>query len=140
MNQMCGEFKKHDRRNERGEGSGKLIIVLVILFLAVWAGYNYIPVAYNAQAYRQEMDTAVIQVMAMPGAMQNPVAWTSERLKRVGTEYSIPEDAVYDVKQLPNGTGVQAQVKYKKSVSLLPFYTYQYEFDYTAKTGGFMTK
>lgn len=139
MNQTCSKFNKHNRKNERGEGSGKLIAFLVVLFLVGWAGYNYVPVAYNAQSFRQEMDTTVTQALAMPGAMQNPVGWTQERLKRIAPDFGVPDDVVIVVKPVQNGA-VEAQVKYKKPVSLLPFYTYQYEFDYTAKTGGFMTK
>ena len=138
MNQRCG-FKKNTRHGERGEGRFKLIITLVVLFLAIWAGYNYIPVAYNAQVLKQEMDTTVLQAMSNPYAVKDPVGWTTTQLKKTGTEYGVPEDALIDVKPQKGG-GVQAQVKYKKPVPVLPFYTYDYEFDYTAHTSGLSTK
>lgn len=140
MNQVSDKFKKNIRHSERGEGSLKLIVFIAILFLGGWAGYNYIPVAYNAQSLKQEMDTTVTQAMALPVATKNPVGWTSEQLKKTAPDFGVPEDAVIDVKPLKNNGGVQAQVKFKKPVSVLPFYTYQYEFDYTAKTNGFMSK
>lgn len=140
MNKKCGEFNKGYKHSERGEGGIKLIIFLVGLFLAIWAGYNSIPIFYNLQSYKQEMDTTMTQAVTLPNAIQNPVGWSSERLKRMGPDYGVPEDAVIEVKQLQNNSGVQAQVKFKKPISLLPFYTYEYEFDYTTKTGGFMNK
>ena len=140
MNQKCGQINRLDRRGERGEGKVKLIIVLVILFLAGWAGYNFIPVAYQGQAYKQEMDAAVLQSMALPTVSGNPVEWTRQRLVRLGPEYGVPQDAVFDVKLMPNTNAVEANVKFKRSVALLPFYTYEYEFDYTAKPVGFLTK
>jgi hypothetical protein len=140
MNRKCGQINRRDRHNERGEGKVKLIIVLVILFLAGWAGFNYIPVAYQGQAFKQEMDTAILQAMGLPTASGDPVAWTKQRLTRTGQEYNIPEDAIIDVKLAKGGGAVEATVKFKRPVALLPFYTYEYEFDYTAKPGGFLTK
>jgi hypothetical protein len=140
MYQTCGKFEKNIRYGERGEGSLKLIIFLVILFLAVWAGLNYIPVAYKAQTLKQEIDTTVTQASILPNATKNPVVWTTEQLKKLAPDFGMPDDAVIDVKPLKNSPGIEVQVKFKKPVSLLPFYTYQYEFDYTAKTSGFLTK
>lgn len=140
MNQKCGKFIKHDRHNERGEGGFKLIVFLVGLFLAIWAGYNAIPVFYNCQSYKQEMDTAVTQALAMPNASRNPVGWTDERLKRLAPDFGVPQDATIVVKPMKEGKGVEAQVKFKKPINILPFYTYEYEFDYTATTNGMFTK
>lgn len=140
MNQKCGKFIKRDRRGERGEGGFKLIVFLAILFLAVWAGYNAIPVFYNCQNYKQEMDTTVTQAMALPSSMGNPVGWSNDRLKRVAPEYGVPEDVSIVVKPMQNANGVEAQVKFKKPIAILPFYTYEYEFDYTARTNGMFSK
>jgi hypothetical protein len=136
----CGTINKRDKHSERGEGKLKLFIFLLIVFLIGWAGYNYIPVVYQAQSFKQEMDAAILQALGLPSVSGDPVAWTRQRLVKTGQEYNIPEDAIIDVKRTQNGQGVEATVKFKRSVSLLPFYTYEYEFDYTAKPTGFLTK
>jgi len=139
MNQTCGEINKNIRNSERGEGGYKLILFLIGLFLVGWAGFNYIPVDYNARAYKQEMEATVQQAVVLPAAMNNPVGWTDAQIKKIATDYGVPEDAVYEITQGKSG-GVSATVKFKKSISLLPFYTYEYQFDYTAKTSNFMLK
>lgn len=140
MNQTCGKFEKNIRHGERGEGSLKPIIFIVLFFLAVWAGINYIPVAYKAQTLKQEIDTTVTQASILPSATKNPVVWTTEQIKKLAPDFGVPDDAVIDVKPLKNNAGIEVQVKFKKPVSLLPFYTYQYEFEHTAKTNSFLTK
>ena len=69
MNQTCGEINKNIRNSERGEGGYKLILFLIGLFLVGWAGFNYIPVDYNARAYKQEMEATVQQAVVLPAAM-----------------------------------------------------------------------
>lgn len=141
MNQMCRTIPPRNRHSERGDGKLKPMIILAILFLAGWAGYNYIPVAYQSQTFKQEMDTAVVQSMGLPTISGNPVDWTRLRLTKLGPDYGVPKDAIIDVKPIQGSNGgVQANVKFKRPVAILPFYTYDYEFDYTAKPTGFLTK
>lgn len=141
MNQKCETNTTRNRQGERGEGGLKLIIVLIILFLAGWAGWNYIPVAYQGQTYKQEMDTTVVQAMGLPTASGNPTEWARQRVAKLGADYGVPEDAVIEAKPLQGSNGgVEITVKFKRPVTLLPFYTYEYEFDYTAKPVGFLSK
>jgi hypothetical protein len=46
--------------SERGGAGVKFLIIFVVLILAANAGYNYIPVAYAGESFRQEMQTAVV--------------------------------------------------------------------------------
>ncbi len=61
---MTKKMKHKD--SEKGGASVKLVAVLVVLFLVAHAGYNYIPVAYEAESFKQDMQTAVVQGMATP--------------------------------------------------------------------------
>lgn len=123
---------------ERGGASVKFLLVLLVLFLIGNAAYNYIPVAYEGQDFKQEMETAVVQAMAMPGA--NSIDTTKARLKRVALADDIPSDVFIDVKQVNNV--LQARAFYQKSVKILPFglYDYTYQFDHTVTPSGFLAK
>ena len=128
-----------DYRNERGGAGVKLIAVLVVLFLIAHAGYNYIPVAYEGASFKEEMQTAVVQGIALPTG-GNPVGITQLRIKRSADGNNIPQDAFIQVKQLNNS--LQAHVVYSKKVNILPFglFVYNYQFNHIATPSGFILK
>jgi len=130
---------KRDRSGERGSAGTKFMIFIAILALAGNAGYNYIPVAYDAESMKTEMSTAVLQGLALPGKL-NPVDNVKARLLKAAQTNGLPPDAVIDVKQ--NGNALTAHVTYSKPVSILPFgiYKYNYQFDHTATPSGFLLK
>ncbi len=125
------------RNSERGGAAAKLLVVLFILVLCANAGLNYVPVAYNGEHLREEMKTAVVQVMALPPSAGTPADVAKKRIQSAFAAHEVPADAFIDVKL--NGKVLQARVAYSKQVPLLPFglYNYQYDFDYTATPGGF---
>ena len=127
------------RDSERGSAGTKLVIFLAILVISANAGYHYVPVAYNAQSLRGDMDTAILQGMAMPGKI-NPVDNVKERISKAMIVNNSPQGATLDVKQA--GTGVMARVTYQEPVSILPFgiYKYNYVFDYTSTPTGYLLK
>lgn len=131
--------RKNNSDSERGGAGVKFLMVLTVLFLIGNAGYNYIPIAYEGQDFKQQMETAVVQGMAMPGNV-NIVETIKAKLRRAAAANDIPPDAFIDVKQV-NGIN-QARVAYTKQVKLLPFgfYNYTYRFDHTAMPTGFITK
>lgn len=130
------EFGRH---GERGSASVKFVIILFVLLLTAHAGYNYVPVAYEAESLRTEMQTAVVQGLAMPGKM-NPVDNVKARIQQAAQRNGIPADVLIDVRQ--NGNNITAHVVYQKEVNLLPFgmYKYIYRFDHTATPTGFLLK
>ena len=130
---------KRDRRGERGSAGVKFAIFLTGLILAAHAGYNYVPVAYDAESMKTEMSTAVLQGLALPGKL-NPVDNVKAKLQRAAQINQLPPDTVIDVKQ--NGNVITAHVIYTKPVSILPFgmYNYNYQFDHTATPTGFLLK
>ena len=127
------------RYNERGSARIKFFSVLLFLFLMGNAAFNYIPVAYQGENFKQEMQTAIVQGVALPGRGITPVDSVKAKLVRAAMDNKLPP-AIIDVKQ-PNNT-VTAHVVYSQDVSILPFglYNYQYEFNHTATPTGFLIK
>jgi Flp pilus assembly protein TadG len=129
----------YHRQSERGGAGVKFLLVAVVLFLIAHAGYSYIPVAYEGETMKQEMQTAVLQGTALP-TTGNPTGVVKQKLQRAVTENNLPPDTFIDVKQVNNV--IQARVYYKKQVDMLPFgiYSREYVFDQTAMPSGFLMK
>ena len=127
------------REGERGSAGTKFTVFVVGLLLVLHAGYNYVPVAYDAEALKTEMQTAVVQALAMPGKM-NPVDNVKARIQKAIAINNIPMDALIDVRQ--NGATLTAHVTFTKQINILPFglYKYDYRFDHTATPTGFLLK
>jgi|ERR1035437_1119207 hypothetical protein len=127
------------RQSERGGAGVKFLVVLAVLVLAGNAGLNYIPVVYDAQNLKTDMQTAVVQGLALPGKM-NPVDNVKTKIQRSILDNNIPAEAFVDVKQ--TGNSLTARVAYTKQVNILPFgiYRYAYQFDTTASPTGFLLK
>ena len=125
--------------SEKGGAGIKLVAVLTVLFLIAHAGYNYIPTAYQGENFKQDMQSAVVQGMAVPAGV-TPVDMVKAKLQRAITSNDLPTDAFMQVK--PGNNSVTAQVAYTKKVAILPFglYTYTYEFNHTATPTGFLLK
>ena len=128
-----------NRDSERGSAGVKFAIVLAVILLTAHAGFNYVPVAYDAESLKTEMGTAVLQGLAMPGKL-NPVDNVKGRIQKAIITNDIPADALVDVKQA--GNVITAHVAYTKNVNILPFgiYKYAYRFDHTATPTGFLLK
>lgn len=123
--------------SERGSAGVKFAAILVVILLVVHAGYNYVPVAYQAESMRSEMSTAVLQGLAMPGKV-NPVENVKVRIQKSAQKLGLPPDLMIDVRQA--GNSITAHVMYAKQVNILPFglYKYNYRFDNTATPTGFL--
>lgn len=130
---------QRSRSGEQGSAAVKFAIFVVVVLLVVHAGYNYVPVAYDAESMKTEMQTAVLQGLAMPGKV-NPVDNVKARIQKALVTNNIPPDALVDVRQA--GNTLTAHVAYTKQVNILPFgvYRYNYVFDHTATPTGFLLK
>jgi hypothetical protein len=125
--------------SERGSAGAKFLALLVFIVLLAHAGYNYVPVAYNGASFRQEMDTAVVKGLAASGQMK-PADVVAAHMKKAAFDYSIPSDALLEVK--PGQGHIAAHASYRQPVNLLPFgmYKYNYDFNYTAVPTGYLLK
>jgi hypothetical protein len=144
MNEVSDISSVDLRSGERGNSKVIFVIVVVLLVLIANAAYNYVPVAYNDASFKQEMDTIVTQAVTMPAATQGgqQSEWAKQMTRSAGNHYDVPKDAVIVTKTEANGVAVRNTVTFHRKVQILPLglYTYEYDFNYTAITGGFLGK
>lgn len=117
--------------NEKGSARLKLIIVLLVLGSIGYGLYRYVPVAYNASVFKDLMQHNVNVAVASG----HPPKWVSDQLSKSLVEYGIPQDAV--ITPSTRDGRVEVRVKYTVPIEF-PGYTYQYEFDHTARSTAFL--
>jgi len=119
------------RAGERGSATLKFVVVMAILGIVAYTSYLYVPVAYEASAYKDLM-----QHFADVAAAQGyPPSWAGEQLMKSGAEYNIPTNAIITPAQRDNR--VEVRVQYVREIEF-PGYTYNYEFDHTVKSTAFL--
>lgn len=120
------------RTSERGSARLKFIVVIGIIAIIAYSGYQFIPVAYQAYQFKDlmqhEVDTAA--------ALGRPASWVKDQLTKSTAEYGVPADAVISPALQDNR--MEVRVQYTQPVEF-PGYTYNYEFDYTVKSSTFLT-
>ena len=118
--------------SERGGARLKFVIVAAIIAAVGYAGYQFIPVAYQNYQLKDLMqhhvDTAV--------AMGKPPEWIKEQLVKSSAEYNIPPNAII-TPELQNER-MQVRVQFPQQIEF-PGFTINYDFDYTAKSAAFLT-
>ena len=119
------------RSGERGSASLKFVIVMALLGSIGYAGYLYVPVAFQAKTYKDLM-----QHYADVAATQNyQPAWAAEQLARNGPEYGVPADAV--ITPMKRDDRIEVRVQFVRPIEF-PGYTYNYEFDHTVLSTPFL--
>ena len=107
------------------------MIVMVIMGACAYAGYLYVPVAYNAHTFKELMQHYV----DVASAEGKPPAWVAEQLVKTFNEYNVPPDA--EVSPALRGNRIEIRVHFVRPVEF-PGYTYNYEFDQTVKSTAFL--
>ena len=119
------------RSGERGSATLKFVIVMAIMCSVAYAGYLYVPVAYQANTFKELMqhyaDVAVAQGYAP--------SWSEEQLRKSAPEYQIPANAIITSAQRDNR--IEVRVQFVRVIEF-PGYTYNYEFDETVKSTAFL--
>ena len=119
------------RSGERGSATLKFVVVMAIMCSVGYAGYLYVPVAFQANQFKDLMqhyaDVAVAQGY--------PPSWAREQLMKSAAEYEVPANAVITPAQRDNRLEVRVQFV---RVIEFPGYTYNYEFDHTVKSTAFL--
>jgi hypothetical protein len=131
MNQRIIEGQD-SRRGERGGARLKFIIFMVILVVVAYSGYLFIPVQFDAYRYKDLMQHSV-DVASTQGYK---TTYVSDQLKKSGPEYNVPANAI--ITPATEDNRVTVRVQFTRPIEF-PGYTYQYEFDYTAKSTAFLT-
>jgi hypothetical protein len=124
---------RHLRSSERGGARLKFLVVATIVAMVAYCGYQFIPVFYQSYQLKDlmqnDVDTAV--------AMGKPPSWIQDQLVKSSEEYGIPKNAVITAVQQPDSR-LEVRVQFKQPIEF-PGYTYDYEFDHTAKSSTFLT-
>ena len=115
------------RNGERGSARLKFIIVMSLVVVLAFVGYNYVPVRFQSGQYKELMQDTVNK----GAAMAKPSDWVKQLLVKSGAEYGVPATAVITIEE-HEGT-MQARVQYKRPIEMI-VYTYDYEFDETVKS------
>ena len=117
--------------SERGGARLKFIIAIVVFAAVVYVGYLYIPVAVDAYYFKDVMQNKV-DLAATQGY---ETAWVTDQLSKSRAEYHVPPEAIIAPARQDNQ--MQVRVQFTRPISF-PGYTYNYEFDYTAKSTTFL--
>jgi hypothetical protein len=104
---------------------------MIIIGSVGYAAYLYVPVAYQAFMLKDLMQHNV-DVAVSQGYAPN---WVADQLVKIGPEYGLPPTAEITPSQRDNR--IEVRVQYVKPIEF-PGYTYQYEFDHTAKSTAFL--
>jgi len=122
------------RAGEMGGSRFNLIIVLAVIALVAYSAYNYAPVSYHAFLFKDSMQETVNKAAYPPGQSNE---WITQQLRRAAKEYDLPENAYINVQK--DGGQITARVQWTLPVKL-PGYTYQYNFDHTVRSSGFINQ
>ena len=117
---------------ERGGARLNFILVAVVIALAGYSAYNYAPVAYDAFLFKDFMQETVNKAAYPPGQTND---WVAQQLRAAAKDYDLPPDMKVNV-QKEEGH-ITARVQWSRPVQL-PGYTYDYRFDHTARSSGFI--
>ncbi|HJU55112.1 MAG TPA: hypothetical protein VJ715_11085 [Pyrinomonadaceae bacterium] len=121
------------RHGERGAARLKFIIVLVVIAAVGYMAFQYIPVAYQASRYKTRMQDVVTEAAAAGKGTE----WVRSQLEASAAENSVPEDAKI-VPAIQEGR-MTVTVQFTRPVNLLPGFTYNYNFEHTAKSADLLT-
>jgi hypothetical protein len=119
-------------RGERGGARLNFIVIIALIALAGYSTYNYAPVAYNAYLYQDFMQETVNKAAYPPGQTSD---WVTSQLRAGARDYDLPPELNISV-QNEDGR-IAARVLWTRPVKL-PFYIYDYKFDHTARSSGFI--
>jgi hypothetical protein len=122
------------RADERGGSRLNLIIILAVLAVAAYSAYNYAPVSYHAFLLKDFMQDTVNRAAYPPGQSNE---WVTQQFRKAAKDYDLPEDAYINVQR--EGGQIIARMQWTRPVKL-PGYTYQYTFDHTVRSSGFINQ
>ncbi|HEY7786050.1 MAG TPA: hypothetical protein VIB00_15060 [Pyrinomonadaceae bacterium] len=120
------------RTNELGGATLKFVIVMAIIGAIAFAGYKFVPVAYQSYLFKDLMQHNV-DVAATQGYQPQ---WVRDQLFKSLPEYNIPQTAM--ITPVARDNRIEVTVQYTLPIEF-PGYTYQYEFDHTARSTAFLS-
>lgn len=127
MNRPCGMSPTFVRHGERGSARLKFLIIISLVAGIAFAGYRFVPVAFQSYQYKDLMQASVDKGVALGRGSE----WVKEQLVKQGGEYGVPPNANISIQE--NEGAMVARVQFKRAIEF-PGYTYEYDFDHTAKS------
>ena len=121
------------RKSERGSARLKFLVVIVILAALSYAGYLYVPVAYNPYLFKDLMQQKVNAAVALG----YPATWVKEQLMKSATDYGVPPSV--EITPQVEGDRMQVRAQFNRPIEF-PGYTYNYSFDHTVTSTDFLMK
>jgi hypothetical protein len=132
---LANQVRRAERgRGERGGARFNFVAFALVLGLAAYSAYNYAPVWYKAYRFRDFMQETVNKAAYPPGQTS---VWVEQQLRAAAGEYGLPEEAQINVQR--EERGIAARVTWSAPVQL-PGYVYEYNFDHTARSSGFINQ
>jgi hypothetical protein len=119
------------RSGERGGASLKFVIVMALMGTCAYAGYLYVPVAFEANQYKELMQ----HYADVTAAQGYAPTWAGEQLAKSAAEYNVPTNAMITPGRRENR--IEVRVQFVRPIEF-PGYTYNYEFDHTVKSTAFL--
>jgi hypothetical protein len=113
---------------ERGSARLKFIITLLVVAVIAYMGFQYVPVAFQSYRFGKAIDEST----DMASASGKSGEWLKEQIKTSAKDYSVP-DNVNITEPIVRDGRIEVTVKFTRAINLLPFWTYNYNFDHTAK-------
>jgi hypothetical protein len=121
------------RNPERGSARLKFLVVVVVILVIAYAGYIYVPVAYNAYLFKDLMQQKANAAVGLG----HPPTWVKEQLVKSAPDYNIPADI--EITSAVQDKRMEVRAQYSQPIAF-PGYTYQYNFDHTVKSTDFLLK
>ena len=121
-------------RGERGGARFNFVVVILVIGLVAYSTYNFAPVWYKSYRFKDYMQETINKAAYPPGQTSD---WVAQQLRAGAKEYGVPEDFAVHVQQEEGR--ISAHVTWSESVQL-PGYTYEYNFDHTAHSSGFISQ
>ena len=110
----------------------KFVIAIAVFAIVVYAGYLYVPVAVDAYYFKDVMQNKV----NLAAAQGYEAGWIKDQLVKGGVELHVPTDAIISPAQKDGR--VEVRVQFTRPITG-PGFTYNYDFDYTAKSTTFLS-
>jgi hypothetical protein len=130
MRQTCGA----DERVRRMRGGSRLnfLLTMAILIVGGYCAYQFVPVYYTAS----QLETFMQDTVNKAAVTNKTPAWVEQQLRANAEYYSLPPDAL--IESNVRSDRLEAHIMYVLPIPLFVT-TYQYKFDYTAKSSTTMT-
>jgi hypothetical protein len=120
------------RHGERGAARARFIITLLIVAVLVYMGIQFVPVWYRDMRYKDYLQESASNVAASSLPLDQKPPSLTERVRKGGSDYGVPSDAKITSTTLDNRLNVT--VEFPRQINLLPGFSINYDFKYTAKS------